>query len=284
MTIVESITYLNKIFKTKRWTDKDIDEHVFDNFCNLLNNLNDRARELIIELVERYQWINFIEYQEKIFSTLESVEDEKIENLKTVYLFPIVKFEDEGKAKSGMFLLYQIKVFKKLLVKYSKVEFKYVTKFEDLNNAHFQLKDNEAIFLIDDYIGSGETLNDCLKELKKNVNITNDKLNIICIAIQKDTSDLFVEDGISVYADYLSLKGISDFNDSPILEEKIQVMLEIERLIPGGSHFSLGYDGCEALITLARTPDNTFPIFWKRHRIGKQYFEAPFSREETVEL
>jgi hypothetical protein len=61
-------------------------------------------------------------------------------------------------------------------------------------------------------------------------------------------------------------------------------MLEIENLIPGGKNFSLGYNNCEALITLARTPDNTFPVFWMKHRIGKKYFDAPFSREETFEL
>jgi len=284
MTIVESITYLNKIFKAKKWTDRDIDEYVFDNFCNLLDNLNESERGLIVELVERYQWITSLEYQEKILSTLESVEDEKVEKLKTVYLFPIIKFEDEGKVKSGTFLMYQIKAFKKFLKKYSKVEFKYITKFEYLTDAQFELKDNETIFLIDDYIGSGETLNECLNELRKNKNLTNDKLNIISIAIQQETSDLINEEGISIYVDYFSPKGLSDFNDSPIREEKISLMLEIEKLIPGGSHFSLGYNECEALITLARTPDNTFPIFWKKHRIGKKYFDAPFSREETFEI
>lgn len=284
MTIVESITYLNKVFKAKKWTDRDIDEYVFDNFCNLLDNLNESERELIIELVERYQWITSLEYQEKILSTLESVEDEKIEKLKTVYLFPIVKFEDEGKVKSGAFLMYQIKAFKKFLKKYSKVQFKYVTKFEYLTDSQFELKDNETLYLIDDYIGSGETLNACLEELRKNEKITNDKLNIITIAIQQQTSDLISKEGISIYADYFSPKGLSDFNDSPVREEKIALMLEIEKLIPGSSHFSLGYNSCEALITLARTPDNTFPVFWMKHRIGKKYFEAPFSREETFEI
>lgn len=284
MTTVESITYLNKIFKAKKWTDRDIDEYVFDNFCNLLDNLNDSERELIIELVERYQWITSLEYQEKILSTLESIENEKVEKIKTAYLFPIIKLEDEGKVKSGTFLMYQIKAFKKFLKKHSKVEFRYVTKFEYLTDAKFELKDNEALYLIDDYIGSGETLNACLTELRKNKNISNDKLNIVTIAIQQETSDLIGKEGISIYTDYFSPKGLTDFNDSPVREEKIALMLEIEKLIPGGSHFSLGYNECEALITLASTPDNTFPIFWKKHRIGKKYFDAPFSREETFEI
>ena len=61
-------------------------------------------------------------------------------------------------------------------------------------------------------------------------------------------------------------------------------MLEIEKMIPGGSHYTLGYNQSEALITMVRTPDNTFPIFWKTYKKGSQKFDAPFSREETIEL
>ena len=283
MTTLESISQLNKIFKNKRWIERDIDEYVFDNFCKLLDNVKESERELIIELAERYQWISFSEYQDKILNTLESVEDEKVKELKKIYIFPIIKLEDEGGFKSGQFLIYQIKAFKKHLKKYSDIQFTYVSKFDILTNPEFELHGNEAIFLIDDYVGSGETLNSCLKILRSNKNITNDKLNVITIAIQKEISNIINEEGVSIYSDYFSPKGLSDFNKSPILEEKINIMLNIEKLIPGGSHFSLGYNRSEALITLARTPDNTFPIFWMRHRIGKKYYDAPFSREETFE-
>ncbi|EGV42512.1 hypothetical protein BZARG_2199 [Bizionia argentinensis JUB59] len=284
MTTLESISQLNKVFKSKNWSERDIDEYVFDNFCKLLNNVKESERELIIELVEKYQWVSFADYPQKILATLESIEDEKIEKLKTIYFFPVIKPEDEGGFKSGQFLIYQIKAFSKHLKKYSNVKLKYVSKFETLTDSEFKLKENEAIFLIDDYIGSGETLNACLDVLRSNKNITNNKLNIITIAVQNETSTNITEEGISIYSDYFSPKGLSDFNDSPILDEKIKIMLEIEKLIPGGSHFSLGYNGCEGLITLARTPDNTFPIFWMKHRIGKEKFDAPFSRDETFEL
>ena len=284
MTTLESISQLNKIFKTKKWSERDIDEYVFDNFCKLLDNVKEGERELIIELVEKYQWISFADYPQKILTALESVEDEKVENLKTIYFFPVIKPEDEGGFKSGQFLIYQIKAFRKHLKKYSNIKFKDVSKFEHFTDMEFKLKEDETIYLIDDYIGSGETLNACLDVMRSNPNITNDKLNIITIVIQKETANIINEEGISIYSDYFSPKGLSDFNDSPILEEKIKIMLEIEKLIPGGSHFSLGYNNCEALITLARTPDNTFPIFWMKHRIGKEKFDAPFSREETFEL
>jgi hypothetical protein len=284
MTTLESISVLNKIFKTNNWTERDIDEFVFDNFCKLLDNINSVQRKLIIELVDRYKWVSFAEYPEKILATLECIENEKLAGLKTVYMFPVIKPEDEGGFKSGQFLIYQIKAFKRHLKKYKNIKFIYVSKFESLTNPDFKLKDNEAIFLIDDYIGSGETLMICLEKIRTNPILTNDKINIITIATQNEIAKTVTDEGIAIYSDYYSDKGISDFNQSPIVDEKIKIMLEIEKMIPGGSHFSFGYNQSEALITLARTPDNTFPIFWKTYRKGTEKFEAPFSREETIEL
>ncbi|USD26229.1 hypothetical protein [Flagellimonas marinaquae] len=283
MTAIDAISQLNKVFKSKNWHEKDTDEFVFHNFCKLLENLENDERELLIELIERYEWISFSQYPKRILASLESIEEEKINQIKTIYLFPVIKVEDEGGFKSGSFLIYQIKALKNQLKKYSKITFKYVSKFDFFSQDKFKLKPNEAIFLIDDYVGSGETLNDCLQEIRGNAEITNDKLCIFTIAAQRETIEAFDAEGIAFYSDFRSLKGISDFNETPLREEKIDLMLKMEKMIPGGSHFSLGYNGCEALITLARTPDNTFPIFWKKYRKGKQSFDAPFSREDTIE-
>lgn len=284
METIEAIMKLNKVFKTNNWTEKDIDEFVFDNFCKLINNLDNKQRALIIELTEKYKWISYNDYNSRILSTIDSIELEKLQKLKTVYLFPIIKREDEGKFKSGQFLIYQIKSFKRYLKNYGEITFKYISKFDDLNEENLKMKENEALYLIDDYIGSGETLNFCLDELKVNTSISNDKINIITLASQNEIYEKLKADGIAIYANYISKKGISDYYTPPLLQEKIEIMLEIEKMIPGGSHFSLGYNKSEALITMVRTPDNTFPIFWKTYKKGSQKFEAPFSREETIEL
>jgi hypothetical protein len=41
-------------------------------------------------------------------------------------------------------------------------------------------------------------------------------------------------------------------------------MLEIERHVLGAKPYSLGFVETEALITLMRTPDNTFPGFLEK--------------------
>jgi hypothetical protein len=284
MQTVEAIMKLNRIFKTNRWTENDIDEFVFNNFCQLIDNLEDRQRALIIELTEKYKWISYTDYNSQILATLDRIEVDKLSRLKKIFLFPVIRKEDEGKSKSGQFLIYQIKAFKKNLKRYSGIDFHYVSKFDDLSEANFQLKDNEALYLIDDFIGSGETLNYCLSEIKLNRSIRNDKINIISLASQNEIFSRLQSEGFSLYSSYICKKGITDFYEPPLLQEKIEIMLEIEKMIPGGSHYSLGYNRSEALITMVRTPDNTFPIFWKSYKKGGQKFDAPFSREETIDL
>jgi hypothetical protein len=77
---------------------------------------------------------------------------------------------------------------------------------------------------------------------------------------------------------YLSKKGISDYYHSPIREEKTRIMKEIEKLIRMKKRFSLGYNSSEALFTLIKTPNNTFPVFWKEYKKNGVIFEAPFQR------
>lgn len=283
MKAVDAIMKLNKIFKSKNWVEKDHDEFVFDQFCKLFNNLdNDEERKLIIELTENYTWISFTEYQGKILNSLKLVEDEKLEQLKKIYFFPIIKPEDEGKIKSGPYLLYPLKSYKKFLPRYSHIKFEIITSFDTMKKENFEIKDNEQIFLMDDYIGSGETLTTCIEHLKSNNDFTNENFSIVSIATQKEIYDKTMLEGISYYCDTIKNKGITDNYVDPELSSNINLMKDLENMIPGGSHFSFGYNDSEGLITLIRTPDNTFPIFWKEYRKGRDKFKAPFSRDESV--
>jgi hypothetical protein len=55
-------------------------------------------------------------------------------------------------------------------------------------------------------------------------------------------------------------------------------MSEIEEMLAISSKFKFGYKKSEALISLDRTPNNTFPLFWcKKKRDGESWC-APFYR------
>lgn len=274
---LNAITKLYTIFNTKKWTEKEGNDIVYSNFCQLLLNLNEQQVQLLLELAERYTWISFSEYQGKIINVLNKIEKEKLDNIKKVILFPIMKPEDQEKTKSGHAVLYLLKAIKPYLLKYKNIKFEEIETFKEITNEHFHIKNDELIFLLDDYLGSGETIKATIEEILKNRNINPNNLNVISIAAQND-SILFLESiNIPIYTEFVFYKGISDYYKSPELEEKVEIMKGIEKMIPA-NHFYFGFNGSEALVTLMRTPDNTFPIFWKEHKKNDNKFNAPFSR------
>lgn len=274
---VKAVTKLYAIFSDKKWTDKDGNKIVFKNFCQLLLNLNDPQRDLIFDLVERYTWITLSEYQSKLIKLLDTVEQEKLEKIKRIVLFPVMKPEDENKTKSGHTILYLFKAIKPLLTRYKGIEFCEIESFDKINSSDLKFKDTDLLFLLDDYLGSGETIRATIAEIFKNRSIEPSHLNVLSIAAQFDSTEFLDGIGVKYYTELIARRGISDYYKIPELTEKIQIMKEIEELIPV-NHFSFGFNQSEALITLLRTPDNTFPIFWKDHKKSDEIFEAPFSR------
>lgn len=83
---------------------------------------------------------------------------------------------------------------------------------------------------------------------------------------------------IPYYTSSKRKKGISDRYVTPELEIKIELMKGIEKLIPN-NWCPFGWKHSEALVTLTRTPNNTFPIFWNTHKKGGKNFKAPFERK-----
>jgi hypothetical protein len=280
MEALDAVMEVNRIFKANKWVEKDVQELAFNGFCKLFVLLAPDERKLILELTENYHWITQSEYQDKFIQAMESVNAVDIETVTKVYFFPIIKPEDENKVKSGQHLLYMIKAYKQLMRKYSHVKFEFISEFEEIQKLN--LLDHERLFLVDDYIGSGQTFNYCMTELGKNATLSAALTKVVCIAIQEETLINLVTDGFGVLKTLIVKRGITDFNVEPIIDEKKKLMREIERHVPGAKSFSLGYNETEALITMMRTPDNTFPVFWKRFRKDGKLFDAPFSRLEEL--
>lgn len=86
------------------------------------------------------------------------------------------------------------------------------------------------------------------------------------IAIRKDTFDRFSKN-YKIYRSIEVLKGISDYNTGADVMDKKNIMRNIEkRIFTSIDEYSLGFKESESLITLLRTPDNTFPIFWSNYK------------------
>lgn len=278
MEAIDAVMEVNRIFQENKWGDKDKNQLVFNGFCKLFTKLQPEERKLVLELTEKYRWISHGEYQDRILEAMEAVSAGEVAGLTKIYFFAIIKPEDEHKIKSGEHLLYLIKAYRHFLTKYKDIRFEFLTTFDHIRN--LALGPQERLFLVDDYIGSGESFEFCLAELKKNVTLTSASIKVVCIAIQEETQIELVLEGYAVLKSVLVKKGITDYNQQPQIDQKKNLMREIERNVPGSKSFSLGYNETEALITMMRTPDNTFPIFWKKFRKDGKLFEAPFARYE----
>ena len=134
----------------------------------------------------------------------------------------------------------------------------------------------KKLFLVDDFSGSGETVFSCLDYLKQEKQILGNKITILLLAGMKDSINKIQQKGYEVYCDLIQEKGISSIiddikrNDFTILMNEIEAKYHID--INSEIHF--GYNHSESLITLIRTPNNTFPIFWDSTKVKN----APFKR------
>lgn len=275
---IDLVLKLNTLFREKNWFSIENHDFVFESICNMSEILSKEENNLILELIERYNWVTYNDYSvklKKILQQIVSICDNKISK---IYFFPIIKPEDEDKNKSGNSISYMLKCLKPSIKEASKISIVELTKFESINSAKLTLKADELVILVDDYVGSGETLQATLTEIRKNKSINNNNLIIASIAIQKDTITKLLKQKLTIIYDEAVIKGISQYYDSPIKEKNIQTMLEIEKKLISGRNFSLGYEESEAIVTMLRTPDNTFPVFWHNYKKSTN-LNPPFPRE-----
>ena len=166
-----------------------------------------------------------------------------------------------------------IKCNKPFIKEAKHIRFEELTLFEEFTN--LTLKSDEYVVLVDDYIGSGETLFACINEIISYNPDLKDKFIITTIAIQQDTVSK-IKDPL-FYIDTVK-RGITDCYNSPDKEKHLETMLKLETRLISGRNFSLGYEQSEGLVTMLRTPDNTFPIFWHEYKKSTN-LHPPFPRE-----
>lgn len=274
---LNKIVKLFTIFNQKKWVDIDGFDENISRFGELIDNLKSEQVELLITLTERYRWYSYNEYHSQLRSLLKSLYAQHLEGIDKIYLFPIIKPKDEENTKSGHAIMYFLDSIKPSLPQYEKIEFELLKKFEDLEPENLKLEENEILLLVDDYVGSGGTLNASLSELEKNKSL-NERFIILTVMIQESTKETLDGNNIINVVGEITNKGISDHYEGDELKKNIELMEQMEKTIPKVKNYKFGYESSEALVTMIKTPNNTFPIFWKDyHRKGKTY-KAPFAR------
>ena len=272
---------LKQVFVNKGWEIPDENagmESRFNRFCERLSMFSRAEQQLIIELTQRFVKIDGNDYLQILIKLLEKICSERNEifrDVEKLYVFPLVAPQDIGKTKSSSCVWYY---FRDERIKFSPLfrdkELIYcdILKISWAKNT----KPKERIILLDDYIGSGETAVAALKWLCDENSIAVDKIIVLSIAAQElGIKHIQKELGANVFSYYIFERGISDYYQGDSLATKTAEMKKIEEILAVEKDNLFGYNKSEALISLIRTPNNTFPVFWKKYQKNKI---VPFPR------
>lgn len=266
-----------KLFEEKEWDiDDELDNpnSLFNRFCFMFSLLESNEQELIYNLTkEEYRWIRFHEYPILISHLIKKL---KLYKYKKIYLTPLVRECDIGKIKSSSMLFYLFKSTKAIYLK-ENLDFIFIDGINKL--CCYENKINEynkaALLLIDDFIGSGKTAINCTDYIERTTKINKDKIIVSSLVAQAEGIKKIENNGYKTLITKTRYKGISEnISLNQDKEHYLQIMKEIGEKVGAGHDFKLGFNQSEALISLVRTPNNTFPIFW----LEKQNRLAPFPR------
>lgn len=128
------------------------------------------------------------------------------------------------------------------------------------------LAGNAIVVLVDDFIGSGGTAIKTLADMRAKFTHLRDNsaIKVMSLVAQGDGIKQLKDAGVEVFYSRYAPKAIEESNAT--VEEKIRMyyqMDEIESRIPNFNNtYHYGYYKSEALVSMIRCPNNTFPIYW----------------------
>jgi len=228
------------------------------NFCETKDN-----KDLVFSLLDRFHYLNF----ETLALLLDDISEDIVVNSgfseDTSQLLSLT-YDDE--ADSSQRILDNIKnpLFEK-----GWRAIKTVNQFGKSRKNYVNGK--TQIIIIDEFIGSGQTLRIRLDYLKKSLPGDFD-LKCYFIAGIKETIETFSEEGLDIFCPLQLEKGISGFFKEQELEFATLNMKDIESKLAEKINekklkdYSFGWGSAEALYTmegcLGNTPNSVFPVFW----------------------
>lgn len=275
-------TYLMKIkevFDNQHWEKEEKEKNsLFSRFCIRTSDLpDDDSRDLFLELADRFLWVPDDKYLDLMMKCIKKLFDENpdLRSKEHIYIYQLISPEDEKKRKikSSARMLYSFNDAK-IIQDRQLSQYKVTIRDKiDENEIEKVNQSNSALLLVDDFVGSGDTAVKSVNNLTKlGVNKTN--IYVFALVAQNIGVDKLKNNNIRIAVAEQRKKGITDYYGSKS-SEKIKIMEKAERKLKVKKEFSLGYNGTEALVSMIKTPNNTFPVFWMEPTKDKK---APFPR------
>jgi hypothetical protein len=275
--VVRLFGRLNWEIYVKEDDDEEDVEQLFDRYCKFLALLNKEEQKLVLKLTEEFLYCPSSTYNPMIKKALLQIDKSKVENCKQVFLLPLVAPRHSGQVKSSTAWLYQCTT--EVISKISGLKLKPRHGYVDPNFLRRHPDREDALILLcDDFVGTGETAKEAIDYYNNNLRKDNDIPLLVALVAQQAGLDLIKSLGFDVAVTHIRSRGISDSQTlDPI--NALELMTKIENKLKIDPDYRHGYKRSEALVSMMRTPDNTFPVFWCGDGCDGSPWPAPFPRD-----
>lgn len=284
---INIFSQLMKIFDKNNWDYrtgiKDNYNETLINLLNFVKNLNNEEQRLVLKLTKNFLHCRFLDYSRLLEKAFRKIPNDLVLKSKRIFLIPILKPGDEGKAKSSTLLPYPCQHL--VIPKIQSFNGKTINTpaYTNLLKEKFSSRKQSLIIFLDDYIGSGDTTISALKQYEEFKSVSDTPI-IVAIVAQKTGINTITNAGVPVFTAYEKERGISD---DPTIKNKLQAIkcmrriekrLGIEKPQNGEKDLRLGYARSQALVSMIRTPNNTFPIYWWSKKFDGKKWNGIFRR------
>lgn len=125
-------------------------------------------------------------------------------------------------------------------------------------------------FIVDDFVGSGHTIDTRIKSLAQKANGRDYTLHFVIVAGMDHAIRLLRGNGVDIYCSYIVKRGITDKYADNQVEGKLALMADLELHFAERinqtdlAQYHFGYRQSEAIFTRKNrnVPNNVFPLFW----------------------
>ncbi|WP_162559705.1 phosphoribosyltransferase-like protein [Methylobacterium radiodurans] len=270
-----------EIFQRKGWLKGEqprVDlKKSFKNFCTIANKLSTEQFEMLSIMLRNYTKIEYESYVPSMIIALDQVKLKFSEGTK-FRVIPLLAPNDVGKSKSGAGVLYYFEHIvwprSEVFSEYNLSSYTSASKLPKLSGKGAA----RVTFVVDDFIGSGGTVKRFLDEYEATYLAQNESVIFLSVAAMRAGLDYVQSRGYSIFTDIILPKGIADCEHFPDKDQAYGLMDQLEAMISREENYRYGYDKSEALVTLVRTPNNTFPLFWFPRAADGTSWPAPFPR------
>lgn len=277
---------LISVFKEQNW---DIEEStagensVFNMFCKRLEELeSDADRELMLELTRKYLVVNLEEYGKYMVDVFRKFIDrnkDKIGKTEVIHMFPVQDKDYPAKTKSGNVMCYLFQG--NLMRRFDEFRNKRIRIIETFDGLEKYKEDIECLLLVDDFVGTGDTILGCINLIEEK-GIKKERIKALTLVMQEQGRNAVEEYGVEIYSAVLRNKAITDNYSIEEAEKKIAQMKNVGKRIKAKKELYLGYKESEGLVSMIKTPNNTFPFYWHEGKRDGKLCVAPFARRNNV--